>query len=110
MDILKPRKSYQPTLLKVWRIHRGLTQERLAERVGTTKATISRLEKGRMGYSQPMLERIAEALNCGPADIISRRPGEPIDDAQRILERMGEEERGQAVRVLKAMFPISKVG
>ena len=108
------RRSHQPTLLRVWRKYRNLTQGALAELSNTTTPTISRLENGRMGYTQHMLERIADALSCYPADIISRHPGEThlgeaTGEVQRILERMGKEERDQAVRVLKAMFPIQKI-
>ena len=43
----------------------GLTQEQLAERVGTTQQTISRLESATYrGHSLRTLRRIAEALDA----------------------------------------------
>ena len=63
--------------LKAWRKHRGLTQEQLAERVGVTHGLISQLETGRTGYSQPLLEAAASALNCRPGDLINASPDDP---------------------------------
>lgn len=60
--------------IKQWRKHRGLTLERLAERIGVTNSALSQLERGKVNYTQPMLEILAEALNCRPADLVGRPP------------------------------------
>ena len=61
--------------IRAWRLYRGLkTQAELAAKVGLTSQSISRLESGRMGYRQDILEKIAEALDCTPADLLSRDP------------------------------------
>lgn len=55
------------TALQIVRLReaRGLTQQQLAERVGTTQQTISRLESaGYHRHSLRTLERIAEALDA----------------------------------------------
>jgi transcriptional regulator with XRE-family HTH domain len=71
----RPTKpKHRKTYIREWRKHRGLNQEQLAARVETTQETISRLERGEIAYTQPMLEAVAEALNCGPADLIMRDP------------------------------------
>lgn len=44
------------------RAHLNLTQEQLAQRMGTTKSVISRIESGRHRVSIETLRRIAEAL------------------------------------------------
>jgi DNA-binding XRE family transcriptional regulator len=44
------------------RIERGLTQEQLADKVGTTQSTIARLESGKANPSLLTLERVAAAL------------------------------------------------
>ncbi len=44
------------------RIMRGLTQEQLAELVGTKQPNIARLESGRTTPSLPFLRRVVEAL------------------------------------------------
>lgn len=79
------KAELRPTFIKQWRAHRGLTQEQLAERVGTylvergitkgyTYASIGRLENGKIGYTQPILEAIADALQTDPASLLMRDP------------------------------------
>ncbi len=68
------RKQYQPTFLRAWRKHRHLTLEQLAERVDMKASALSMLERGQSGYTQPTLERLAEALNTDPASLIMRDP------------------------------------
>lgn len=46
------------------RILRGLTQEQLAEKVGTKQPSIARLESGRSTPSLDFLQRVAEALDA----------------------------------------------
>ncbi len=45
------------------RIERGITQEELARRVGTSQPNIARLESGRRPPSLALLQRVAEALD-----------------------------------------------
>lgn len=51
------RKQYRPTYIKQWRERLGITQEKLAERVGLSDGYISLLETGSRGYTQDSLER-----------------------------------------------------
>ena len=44
------------------RIMQGLTQQELADRVGTTQSSIARLESGKAKPSLSFLERVAAAL------------------------------------------------
>jgi transcriptional regulator with XRE-family HTH domain len=48
----------------------------LAERVGTTHATLSRLERGKHPYGQQLLERIADALRTDVASLLMRDPSD----------------------------------
>lgn len=57
------------TFIKQWRKHRKLSQERLAERVGVTHGTLSKIERGLRPYNQRLLEALAQELNCSPADL-----------------------------------------
>src|SRR5207245_6518250 len=50
-------------LLIKYRMDNGLTQQQLAERVGTSHSQISRIESGRHRTSLETLERIAHALD-----------------------------------------------
>ena len=85
--------------IREWRKDRDLTLEALADRVGTTHATLSRVERGKVPYSQPLLEALAEALGTTPASLIMRDPSNPgIWD---IWEDIAPAEREQATKVLE---------
>ena len=49
---------------QLWQVRKeqGMTQERLAEKVGTRKSNISRLESGRYNPSLDFLEKVAGGL------------------------------------------------
>lgn len=59
-----------------WREFRGLTQQQLADAIDSTKATISRLEGLKQGYTQDLLEAVAEALGVHPGTLLTRGPNE----------------------------------
>jgi transcriptional regulator with XRE-family HTH domain len=65
------------TFIKAWREYRQLSQEALAERVDMSAAQLSRLETGRQGYTQDVLEALAEALSTDIASLLMRNPGDP---------------------------------
>ena len=72
----KPRLRH---FIKAWRVFRDLTQEQVAERlsehgVSVSAATISRIERFELPYTQDMLEAFADAFACEPADLIMRDP------------------------------------
>lgn len=85
--------------IREWRKVRELTLEQLAERVGMTHGTLSRIERGRTAYTQPVLEALAEALGTDPASLIMRDPEKPgIWD---IWDQIPPAEREQAIKVLE---------
>lgn len=49
----------------------GMTLEELALQVGGDNGNLSRLERGKQGYSDEMLRKIAQALGCSVADLFS---------------------------------------
>jgi transcriptional regulator with XRE-family HTH domain len=72
---LKPAKGAHPGhYVREWRKYRGYSQEQLAEMLGVTHSAISQLETGRVNYTQPMLEALAEALNAAPGFIVAVNP------------------------------------
>lgn len=78
----RPKVVFGKTFIREWREFRGLTLERLADRVGEkiggfTHASLSRIERGLQPYSQPVLEAIAEALQTEPASLLMRNPNDP---------------------------------
>ena len=72
--VRRPKKPRQRTFLKEWREYRTLTQEQAASRIGITQATLSRVERGVTPYDQDLLEKIAFAYLCQPADLLMRNP------------------------------------
>ena len=59
---LQPEFALTGAILKA-RKEKGLTQERLAKKVGTKQSVISRLESGRANPSVAFLKKLADALN-----------------------------------------------
>lgn len=49
----------------------GLTLEEVAQAVGTTKATVMKLEKGQMQMTEIWMKRLAGPLQCQPSDFIA---------------------------------------
>lgn len=92
--------------IREWRKHRQLTQDQLAERIGISKANLSRLENFKQDYTQGLLEALAQELRCDPADLLMRNPADPVTPwpiwntlrpkqkklALRLLETVREEE------------------
>lgn len=68
------KKSARSNYIKEWRVHRGMTQAALAEAAGLTDATISRIESGKIGYTQVSLESIGQALDVAPGDLLRYSP------------------------------------
>lgn len=86
--------------IKEWRKYRGLSQDALAERLGISKATLSRIENRRIPYSQDFLEACADMLMCDPADLLMRNPSSP-DAVWSVWEQIPPTERDHAIEVLK---------
>lgn len=76
----KVRPNFKPKrrrlFLTEWRKHRQLTQEQLAERTGLSQGMISQLETGRSDFTGNLLDLLAEALMCEPADLLVRNPAD----------------------------------
>lgn len=69
----KPRQLRRH-FLKQWREHRGLDQEKAAERLGISRTQLSKIENIKSPYSQGLMEAAAEAYQCTVADLVMRNP------------------------------------
>ena len=56
--------------LRVWRRHRGLTLDRLAERAGVRHATLSQIENGKAQGKPALCKAVADALDVAVDDIL----------------------------------------
>jgi transcriptional regulator with XRE-family HTH domain len=86
---------------------RGLSQERLAEKVGVDPKQISRIEGGKSAPSFETLEAIAIHLQVEMKDLLDFQhlvPEERVEDqAVRLLEGMDDQTKRLAVRILRTM-------
>lgn len=55
--------------VRVWREHRGLTLQALAEQCGVTRQMLSMLENGKTRPSAALLGKLAIALRCDMDDL-----------------------------------------
>lgn len=100
----------QRLFLKEWRKHRQLTQEQLAARLDVDRTIVSKIERGKLQYSQGFLEAAADALMCEPADLIVRDPTTP-ERIWSIWDNIPDHEREHALAILKTFTkPTEKTG
>jgi transcriptional regulator with XRE-family HTH domain len=102
-------KERRRTYIREWREFRNLTQEQLAERIGASNGAISQLERGLTAYTQPMLEALADALMCEPADLLMRDPTQP-GAIWSIWEHAKPAERQQLDEMAKVIVPNRRTG
>lgn len=74
------------TRIREFRKLRGLTLKELADKISTTPQTVQRLETANMTVSTDWLEKIANALNIEPADLIARPGGREIPVIGRVMQ------------------------
>ncbi len=91
-----------PHYLKEWRKFRRMTQQDLADAVGTTKAVIGLIENGDRGLSDKWARRLAPALNTSPGYILDHDPENLPTSILDIWADIPAEDRPQAERVLQA--------
>jgi SOS-response transcriptional repressor LexA len=64
--------------LKTLRLERGLTQEALADKIGTNAGQIHKLESGMRRLSDVWIEKLMPALGCSPAELIGGAPEKQV--------------------------------
>jgi transcriptional regulator with XRE-family HTH domain len=95
--------------LAEWRQFRELTQEQLAERVGSSKGYISDLENSERRYNQDLLERFAKALDCKPWQLLIDPSSIPtpypegVDPIANAVRKLPDDQRSVALRIIEAM-------
>lgn len=90
------------TFIRAWRLYRGMNQEQLADAIGVTTASLSRIETGKQPYNQRQIELIAKALNCKEGDLLSKDPTEEEEaDIVDIWDHIPAGNRQQARQILE---------
>jgi transcriptional regulator with XRE-family HTH domain len=91
-----------PIFFREWRERKQLTQEQLADRLGTTKATVSRMENSESQYNRGYLEALAEALDIDDPAKLLHHPDRPSPDD--LLRNATPEQRARAISVIEALL------
>lgn len=92
--------------IKEWRKFRGLTQDQLASRIGSATSTISQLETGKQGYSEPLLDELADALSCDPWELLNVDPSKEgeVVDLTRMLKNASPEVQAEAIGYVRGLL------
>lgn len=90
----------QPNHLRAWREFRQLTQEQLAEAVGTTPGVLSLLENGKRSISLKWLLRLAPHLGTTPGILLDHDPNDLDNSILEIWGRVPDGEKRQAREIL----------
>jgi len=101
------RKSTKASVnhLRAWREMRGLSQEALAQRVGTAGNVIGLLESGERGLSDKWLRKLALALDTTAGFLLDHDPND-IDTAfVQAAMAVPKEQRKQALKILETFRP-----
>jgi transcriptional regulator with XRE-family HTH domain len=104
----RPKRQRRLTFIKQWREHRNLTQDDLAERLETSKASISRIESGQQAYTQDFLEACADALNTDPASLLMRLP--PKDGEETMWSLWEKAKQGERQMIENIVRTVVKTG
>lgn len=92
--------SKLPNHLREWRESVGISQETLADRIGTGKTQISRLETGQRRLTVVWLERIAKGLGRPKAALLAPPPGQGGNQPSSQGESMDRELVADVLRLL----------
>jgi transcriptional regulator with XRE-family HTH domain len=87
--------------LRAWREYRELTQEQLAEKIGTTPGVISLLESGKRGLSLKWLLKFAPALRTTPGMILDHDPNDLDTSILEIWATVPDAVKPQATQILQ---------
>lgn len=96
-------KNGGPNFLREWRQFRKLTQEQLAERVGTNANMIGYLESGERGLSAKWLRKLAPALETTPGMLLDHDPNQLDSDIIDIWAHADRRQQRQLTDIAKTI-------
>jgi transcriptional regulator with XRE-family HTH domain len=82
--------------LRQWRKFRHMTQQELADSVGTSKTVISEMERGNLQLSPKWLRKFAPVLRTQPGYILDHDPDDLATDIIDIWSHIPEGDRDTA--------------
>lgn len=98
---MKKKPGHGTHFLKEWREFRKMTQEQLAEAVGTSKSVISEKESSARGLSNKWLERLAPVLGVQKGWILEQDPNRIGADLLEIWGSIAEADRPRVLAILE---------
>ena len=99
-----------PNRIRELRLEAGLSQQALGDAIGTSKMTISDLERGNIRLDLDYMRRIARALEVAVADLlpVTDNPGALTIEERRLVDQYraaNEDQREQLSRVADVLTP-----
>jgi transcriptional regulator with XRE-family HTH domain len=91
--------------LRAWREHRRLSQEALAQKVGTAGNVIGLLESGERGLSDKWLRKLAVALGTTPGFLLDHDPNDLDSSFLDAAMAVPKDKRAQALKILETFRP-----
>lgn len=106
------KEADRPNRIRYWREQREMTQEKLADMLHTTRATINKYETGRHPVTVERLRDIACALRVSTADLLMPKDNPLALDAeaQRIMEAwtaIPPEKRGEMAEIVLSVLRLA---
>lgn len=97
-------KNGGSNFLKAWREKREMSQQELADAVGTTASVISYLELGERGLSAKWLRRLAPPLGITPGILLDNDPADLSDDMIDMWVNASARQRKQITEIAKTII------
>jgi len=89
--------------LRAWRELAGLTQDQLAELVGTAGNVIGLLEAGQRGLSDKWLRKLAPHLGTTPGFLLDHHPDDMNNDLFDVWGRIPDDRKSEAREMLEVI-------
>lgn len=99
-----------PNHIKAWREFRHMTQEELAEAIGSSKASVGHWESGTREVAPKWLYPIAEALNTSAGYLLDHDPNDLPTAILDVWADIPKGDHSRAIDMLRAAFPKTGTG
>ena len=86
--------------LREWRKFRGYTLENVAERIGMSHQNLGKIERGKVPYTEPLIEILADIYRTDRGSLIMRDPTLP-DPLWSIYDQLAPPDRQRFVATLE---------
>jgi len=97
-------KQRRRTFIREWRKYREISQEDLAHAANMSAGNLSVLENGKINYTQETLERLADALDCEPGDLLTVDPNAGDGEIYSLARNATPAERKELAAIAKVIL------